>query len=49
MERRTWDRTVSWVGMLIGVLLVGLGAIAIYGGMFGQQNVGVQDSSIGDV
>lgn len=39
MERRTWDRTVSWVGMLIGVLLVGLGAIAIYGGMFGQQNV----------
>ncbi|MEX0984647.1 MAG: hypothetical protein WD096_06310 [Actinomycetota bacterium] len=39
MDRKTWDRLVSGAGALIAVALLALGAAAIYGGSFGQDNV----------
>jgi hypothetical protein len=39
MERKTWDTLISGAGLVIAVILVVVGALAIYGGNFGQQNV----------
>ena len=39
MDRSTWDKIVSGAGAVIAVVLIALGAMAIYGGNFGQQNV----------
>jgi len=39
MDRSSWDRIVSGAGAVVAVMLIVLGAMAIYGGNFGQQNV----------
>ena len=39
MNRSSWDNIVSGAGAVIAVVLIALGAMAIYGGNFGQQNV----------
>jgi hypothetical protein len=39
MDRKSWDRLVSWTGLIVAVVLIVVGAMAIYGGRFGQQNV----------
>jgi hypothetical protein len=39
MDRKSWDRLVSWSGLIISVVLVLVGIMAVYGGRFGQQNV----------
>jgi hypothetical protein len=39
MDRSSWDKIVSGAGAVIAVVLIALGAMAIYGGNFGQQNV----------
>ena len=39
MDRSTWDKLVSGAGAVVAVVLIALGAMAVYGGTFGQQNV----------
>jgi len=39
MDRSNWDKIVSGAGAVVAVVLIALGAMAIYGGNFGQQNV----------
>ena len=39
MDRSLWDKIVSGAGAVVAVVLIALGAMAIYGGNFGQQNV----------
>jgi hypothetical protein len=39
MDRSTWDKIVSGAGAVVAVVLIAVGAMAIYGGNFGQQNV----------
>ena len=39
MDRSTWDKIVSGAGAVIAVVLIALGAMAIYGGSFGRDNV----------
>ena len=39
MERKSWDQIVSGAGAVVAVVLIVLGAMAIYGGSFGQDNV----------
>jgi hypothetical protein len=39
MDRKSWDKIVSGAGAVIAVVLIALGAMAIYGGNFGRQNV----------
>jgi hypothetical protein len=39
MDRSNWDKIVSGAGAVVAVALIALGAMAIYGGNFGQQNV----------
>ena len=39
MERSGWDRLVSGAGAVIAVVLIFVGAAAIFGGIFGRQNV----------
>lgn len=39
MDRRVWDRLVSGAGGVMAVVLVLLGAVAIFGGNFGRSNV----------
>jgi hypothetical protein len=39
MDRNSWDKIVSGAGAMVAVVLIALGAMAIYGGNFGQQNV----------
>ena len=39
MDRSNWDKIVSGAGAVIAVVLIALGAMAVYGGNFGQQNV----------
>ena len=39
MERSGWDRIVSGAGAVIAVVLILVGAVAIFGGIFGRQNV----------
>jgi hypothetical protein len=39
MDRSNWDKIVSGAGAVIAVVLIVVGAMAIYGGNFGQQNV----------
>jgi hypothetical protein len=39
MDRSNWDRIVSGAGAVVAVVLIALGAMAIYGGQFGQDNV----------
>jgi hypothetical protein len=39
MDRKSWDRLVSWSGLIIAIVLVLVGIMAVYGGRFGQQNV----------
>ena len=37
--RKMWDQIVSGAGAVVAVVLLMLGAVAIYGGTFGQDNV----------
>ena len=39
MGRQAWDRIVSSAGAVLAVILLVLGASAVYGGNFGQDNV----------
>ena len=39
MNRSNWDKIVSGAGAVVAVVLIALGAMAIYGGNFGRQNV----------
>ena len=39
MERKAWDQIISAAGAVVAVALILLGAAAVYGGTFGQQNV----------
>jgi hypothetical protein len=39
MNRKSWDQIVSGAGAVLAVALIVLGAMAIYGGKFGQDNV----------
>jgi len=39
MDRSNWDKMVSGAGAVVVVVLIALGAMAIYGGNFGRQNV----------
>jgi hypothetical protein len=39
MDRKSWDQIVSGAGAVVAVVLIVLGAMAIYGGNFGRDNV----------
>ena len=39
MNRKTWDQLVSTAALVIAVVMLFVGAAAIYGGNFGRQNV----------
>jgi hypothetical protein len=39
MNRSTWDRVVSGAGAVVAVVLIVLGSMAIYGGVFARNNV----------
>jgi hypothetical protein len=39
MDRKNWDRIVSGAGAVVAAVLIVLGAMAIYGGNFGRDNV----------
>jgi len=39
MERKAWDRLVSTAGLVVAIVLISMGAMAIYGGNFGRNNV----------
>jgi hypothetical protein len=39
MDRSGWDKIVSGAGAVVAVVLITLGAMAIYGGNFGRDNV----------
>jgi hypothetical protein len=39
MDRKGWDRSISWGGLVIAIALIVLGAAAVYGGSFGRDNV----------
>jgi hypothetical protein len=39
MDRSSWDKIVSGAGGVLAVVLIALGAMAIFGGNFGRQNV----------
>lgn len=39
MDRKNWDQIVSGAGAVVAAVLVVLGAMAIYGGSFGRDNV----------
>ena len=39
MDRATWDRLVSATGAVLAVVMIALGGAAIFGGLFGQENV----------
>lgn len=39
MDRSSWDRIVSGAGAVVAVVLLVLGAMAIFGGQFGRENV----------
>ena len=39
MDRKSWDRLVSWSGLIVAIVLILVGSMAIYGGRFGQDNV----------
>jgi hypothetical protein len=39
MDRSIWDKIVSGAGAVVAVVLIVLGAMAIYGGQFGRDNV----------
>jgi hypothetical protein len=40
MDRKVWDQMVSSAAAVVAVVLIVLGGLAIYGGNFGQDNVG---------
>jgi hypothetical protein len=39
MDRKTWDRLISGTGLVLALLLLVVGAMAIFGGSFGKTNV----------
>ena len=39
MERKAWDQIVSTAGLVVAIVLISMGAMAIYGGNFGRDNV----------
>ena len=39
MDRKSWDQIVSGAGGVIAIVLIALGAMAVFGGMFGRDNV----------
>jgi hypothetical protein len=40
MQRKVWDQMISAAGAVVAVVLIVLGGLAIFGGNFGQDNVG---------
>jgi hypothetical protein len=39
MDRKSWDQVVSGAGAVVAIVLIVVGALAIYGGNFGRDNV----------
>jgi hypothetical protein len=39
MDRTSWDRLISGAGAIVAIVLIVVGAFAVYGGKFGQDNV----------
>jgi len=39
MDRKAWDKMISASGLVIAIVLIVVGALAIYGGNFGRQSV----------
>jgi hypothetical protein len=39
MDRRAWDQIVSTAGLVVAIVLIVIGAAAVYGGNFGRDNV----------
>ena len=39
MDRSTWDKVVSGAGAVVAVVMIVLGSMAIYGGIFARNNV----------
>ena len=39
MDRKAWDRLVSTSALVVAIVLIVVGAAAIYGGNFGRDNV----------
>lgn len=39
MDRKAWDRIVSTAGAVVAVVLLVAGAAAVFGGLFGRDNV----------
>lgn len=39
MNRKAWDQLISTAGVVLAVALIVLGALAVYGGNFAQDNV----------
>ena len=39
MDRKSWDKVVSGAGAVVAIALIVLGAMAVYGGNFGRENV----------
>ena len=39
MERKTWDQLISGAGVVLAVAFIVVGALAVYGGNFGRDNV----------
>jgi hypothetical protein len=39
LDRGAWDRIISGAGLVVGIALIVLGAAAVYGGLFGRENV----------
>jgi hypothetical protein len=39
VDRKSWDQIVSGAGAVVAVVLLALGAMAIFGGLFGRDNV----------
>jgi hypothetical protein len=39
MERKTWDKLISGAGAVLAAVFIVVGALAVYGGNFGRDNV----------
>jgi hypothetical protein len=39
MERKSWDQLISGAGVVLAVVFIVVGALAVFGGNFGRENV----------
>ena len=39
MERKTWDQLISGAGVVLAAVFIVVGALAVFGGNFGRENV----------